>query len=127
MLLCIEHNQLPSVIIGKLFPLGSYAEYRYRTVVFFSINLLPVPIVLGTPYDLNDSRSDIENNDRNASTDAIRSEPGGSNQSLTCLVSFFFFFICHGTYPISNFSCTGTATLYLPCWKHMLKGQGHEI
>jgi len=30
----------------------------------------------GTPYDLNESRSDIENNERNASTDAIRSEPG---------------------------------------------------
>ena len=30
----------------------------------------------GTPYDLNESRSDIENNEANASTDAIHSQQG---------------------------------------------------
>ena len=66
----LEKKQIEAGFSGKFFrisfscPLPPPLEYA------------PNRISVGTPCDLNESRSDVERNEHNASTDAIHSESG---------------------------------------------------
>ena len=68
-----EFCRLSELLGRSLFPFG-----KMSTCCLSLIN-----DAAGTPYDLNESRSDIENNEANASTDAIHSQQG----EQTCIAT----------------------------------------